>query len=69
MRRVEVSVRTLTRSDREACTEVKRWEWASWLYKEAVELVESPTKSYPPCRWVLTWENTIGPQELVELGT
>ena len=43
-RREEVSVRNLTCSDRDAFTAAKQKEWASWLDKEAMELVRNPLK-------------------------
>ena len=43
-RRVEVSMRNLTREDPDAFTRAKQNEWASWLDKEAVELVEDRMK-------------------------
>ena len=51
-RRVEVSLRTLTREDRDAFTAAKQKEWASWLDKAVGTgegSVESLTKSHPPC--------------------
>ena len=36
-RLVDVSMRNLTREDRDAFTAEKQKEWASWLDKEAVE--------------------------------
>ena len=60
-RRVEVSMRTLTREDRDAFTTAKQKEWASWLDKEAVELVKYylkvPRSHILRARWVLTWKN------------
>ena len=59
-RRVEVSLRTLTREDRDAFTAAKQKEWASWLDK-AVELVKDRLKVSRShilrARWVLTWKN------------
>ena len=55
-RRVEVSVRNLTSSDRDAFTEAKRKELASWLDKEAVQLVKDrlkvPRSHILRARWV-----------------
>ena len=60
-RRVEVSMRNLTREDRDAFTPAKQKEWASWLDKEAVELVKDrlkvPQSRILRARWVLTWKN------------
>ena len=46
-------MRNLTRDDRDAFTRAKQKEWASWLDKEAVELVKDrlkkPAKPHPPC--------------------
>ena len=60
-RRVEVSLRTLTREDRGAFTGAKQKEWASWLDKEAVELVKGrkkvPRSHIPRACWVLRWNN------------
>ena len=60
-RRVEVSMRNLTRKDRDAFTRAKQKEWASWLDKEAVELVKDrlkvPRSHILRARWVLTWKN------------
>ena len=59
-RRVEVSLRTLTRKDRDAFTAAKQKEWASWLDK-AVELMKDRLKVSRShilrARWVLTWKN------------
>ena len=55
-RRVEVSMRNLTREDRDAFTAAKQKQWASWLDKEAVELaegaVEIPRSHILRARWV-----------------
>ena len=60
-RRVEVSMRTLTREDRDAFTTAKQKEWASWLDKESVEMVKNCLKVQRShilrARWVLTWKN------------
>ena len=60
-RRVEVSMRNLTREDRDAFTRAKQKEWASWLDKEAVEMVKDrlkvPRSHILRARWVLTWKN------------
>ena len=60
-RRVEVSLRNLTCEDRDAFTSAKQKEWASWLDKEAVELVKDrlkiPRSHILRARWVLTWKN------------
>ena len=60
-RRVEVSMRNLTREDRDAFTRAKQKEWASWLDKEAVELVKDrlkvPRSHILRANWVLTWKN------------
>ena len=60
-RRVEVSMRNLTCEDRDACTAAKHKEWASWLDKEAVELVKDrlkvPRSHILRAHWVLTWKN------------
>ena len=60
-RRLEVSMRNLTREDRDAFTRAKQKEWASWLDKEAVELVKDrlkvPRSHILRARWVLTWKN------------
>ena len=54
-------MRDLSREDRDAFTRAKQKEWASWLEKEAVELVKDRLKvprSHIICaRWVLTWKN------------
>ena len=60
-RREEVSMRDVTLEDRDAFTRAKKKEWASWLDKEAVELVKYrlkvPRSPHPPRpSWVLTWE-------------
>ena len=59
-RRVEVSLRTLTRKDRVAFTAAKQKEWALWL-DNAVELVKDrlkvPRSHILRARWVLTWKN------------
>ena len=59
-RRVEVSMRNLTREDRDAFKRAKQKEWASWLDK-AVELVKDrlkvPRLHILRARWVLTWTN------------
>ena len=60
-RRVEVSMRNLTREDGDVFTAAKQKEWASWLDKEAVELVKNslkvPRSRILHGRWVLTWKN------------
>ena len=60
-RRVELSIRKLTREDRDALTVAKQEEWASWLDKAAVELVgdrlEVPRSHTFRARWVLTVKN------------
>ena len=43
-RRLEVSMRNLTREDRDAFTAAKQKDWARWLDKEAVELVKDRLK-------------------------
>ena len=43
-RRVEVSMRNLSREDRDAFNRAKQKEWTSWLDKEAVELVKDRLK-------------------------
>ena len=57
-RRVEVSMRNLTREDRDAFTAAKQKERAD---KEAVELVKDRLKAprihILRARWVLTWKN------------
>ena len=47
-RRVEVSMRNLTREDRDAVTRAKQKEWTSWL-DNGQGSVESTSKPYPPC--------------------
>ena len=60
-RRVEVSMRNLTREDRDAFTAAKQKEWASWLDQEAVELVKdrlkAPRSHILRARWEPTWKN------------
>ena len=60
-RRVEVSMRNLSHEDRDALNRTKQKEWASWLDKEAVELVKDlfkvPRSHILRARWVLTWKN------------
>ena len=60
-RRVEVSMRDLSREDRDAFDRAKQKEWTSWLDKEAVELVKDrlkvPRSHILRVRWVLTWKN------------
>ena len=59
-RRVEVSMRNLSREDRDAFNRAKQKEWTSWLDKEAVELVKDrlkvPRSHILRARWVLTWK-------------
>ena len=43
-RRVDVSMRNLSRDDRDAFNRAKQKEWTSWLDKEAVELVKDRLK-------------------------
>ena len=54
-------MRNLTREDRDAFTRAKQKEWASWLDKEAVELVKDrlkvPRSHILRARWVLTWKD------------
>ena len=54
-------MRNLTREDRDAFTRAKLKEWASWLDKEAVEMVKDRLKVLRShilrARWVLTWKN------------
>ena len=54
-------MRNLTRDDRDAFTRAKQKEWASWLDKEAVELVKDrlkvPRSHILRARWVLTWKD------------
>ena len=61
-RRTEVSMRDLSREDRELFNEAKAKEWQSWLSKEAVELVRNklkiPRNQILKARWVLTWKKT-----------
>ena len=61
-RRTEVSMRELSREDRELFNEAKAKEWRSWLSKEAVELVHNklqiPRSQILKSRWVLTWKKT-----------
>ena len=60
-RRVEVSMRDLSREDREAFNRAKQKEWTAWLDKEAVELVKDrlnvPRSHILRGRCVLTWNN------------
>ena len=60
-RRVEVSMRALTREDRDAFTAAKQKEWASWLDKEPVELVKDrlkvPRSHIIRAPWVPAWKN------------
>ena len=60
-RPAEVSMRNLTREDRDAFTRAKQKESASWLDKEAVELVKDRLKVQRShillSSWVLTWKN------------
>ena len=42
--RLEVSMRNLSREDRDAFNRAKQKEWTSWLDKEAVELVNDRSK-------------------------
>ena len=60
-RRVEVSTRNLTREGRAAFTAPKQQVWASWLDREAVELVKDRLKVTRShilrARWVLSWKN------------
>ena len=60
-RRVEVSMRNLSRDGRDAFNRAKKKEWTSWLDKEAVELVKDrlkvPRSHILRARWVLTWKN------------
>ena len=59
-RRVEVSMRNLTREDRDAFTRAKQKDWASCLDKEAEEMVKDrlkvPRGHILHARWVLTWK-------------
>ena len=60
-RRVEVSMRNLSRDDRDAFNRAKHKEWTSWLDKEAVELVKDRLKvprSHPPCPLGVDMEET-----------
>ena len=54
-------MRNLIREDRDAFTRAKQKEWASWLDKEAVELVKDrlkvPRSHILRARWVLTGKN------------
>ena len=55
-------MRDLSRQDRDAHkSSAKQKEWASWLDKEAVELVKDrlkvPRSHILRARWVLTWKN------------
>lgn len=63
-RRVEVSMRDLTTADREAFDRAKSKEWASWLDKEAEELVigklNIPRNHTLKARWVLTLKSVGG---------
>ena len=45
MRRVEVSMRNMTRENPDAFYAAKQKEWASWLDKEPVELVKNRLKA------------------------
>ena len=60
-RRVEVSMRDLSREDRDAFNRAKQKEWTSVLDKGAVELVKDrlkvPRSHILRARWVLTWKN------------
>ena len=60
-RRLEVSVRQLSREDRERFILAKAKEWTSWLDKEAVEIVKNkagiPRSHILKARWVLTWKS------------
>ena len=60
-RRVDVSMRDLSREDRDAFNRAKQKEWASWLDKEAVGLVKDrlkvPRSHILRARWVLTWKS------------
>ena len=60
-RRVKVSMRNLSREDRDAFNRAKQKEWTSWLDKEAVELVKDrfkiPRSHILRALWVLTWKN------------
>ena len=75
-RRVEVSVRDLSREGRDAFNRAKQKEWASWLDKEAVELVKDrlkdPRNHILRARWVITWKNvgteTVPKARLCALG-
>ena len=64
-RRVEVSMRNLTRDDRDAFTRAKQKEWASWLDKEAVELVKDRLK-VPRCH--ILRGNTLEQRKFQKLG-
>ena len=59
-KRVEVSLRELSRDDRAAFDAAKAKEWQSWLDKEAVEIVKNrlniPRTHILRSRWVLTWK-------------
>ena len=60
-RRLEVSVRQLTREDRERFIKAKGKEWTSWLDKKAVEIIKNksgiPRTHILRARWVLTWKS------------
>ena len=60
-RRVEVSMRDVSREDQDAFNRAKQKEWTSWLDKEAVELVKDrlkvPRSHILRARWLLTWKN------------
>ena len=60
-RRVEVSMRDMSREDRDAFIRAKQKEWASWLDKEAVALVKDrlkvPRSHILRARCVLTWKS------------
>ena len=49
-------MRNPTRKDRDAFAAAKQKEWASWLEKEAVELVKDRSHILR-AGWVLTWKN------------
>ena len=59
-RKIEVSIRQLTREDRERFVTAKAKEWTSWLDKEAIEIVKNagiPRSHIMKARWVLTWKS------------
>ena len=60
-RRIEVSVRQLSREGRERFVTAKAKEWTSRLDKEAVEIVKNkagiPRSHILKARWVLTWKS------------